>query len=174
MTKQKITFALLIASLIIILDQLTKAWIVAHLAEGGEITLIPSFFDIVHARNFGAAFGILSKSSETFRAPFFYIISIIAGFFLLKIASDLPPKPIWNILPIGLIFGGAIGNILDRIFRGSVVDFLSFHIGNKTLTLGSWSLDLYWPAFNVADSGITVGVILLLLTISRQPEQRNI
>ncbi len=170
--KSKLKYILFISPLIFALDQITKAWIVKNIFFGTKITIWPSFFDLVHTRNQGAAFGFLSNWSDEWREPFFYIVSLIAVIFLFYFLKQLPDKNRIGFIAIALIFGGALGNICDRITRGSVVDFLSFHWYDKSvhwLVFGKHiSIDLIWPAFNVADSAISVGVVLLMFQMSKQ------
>ena len=148
----------------VLLDQLTKWIITRTIPYGTEVTVLKNFFDLVHARNRGAAFGFLSQWNSGNRDLFFYALSALALFFLFYYLKELPSGRRGGILPISLIFGGAVGNILDRIFRGSVVDFLSFHWYNHS----AFGVSLTWPAFNVADSAITVGVLWLMFSTARK------
>lgn len=167
--KQKLKIIALIFPLILLFDQYTKSLIVKLVPIGTRIPVFENFFDIVHTRNKGAAFGFLNDWSHEWRDPFFYIISLMAVGFLYYFLKQIPEKKKSHIVPIALIFGGAMGNITDRIFRGSVVDFLSLHWYDKMI---DWyifnqhiNFDLVWPAFNVADSAISVGVVWLLLFV---------
>ena len=149
----KFKTAIFISLFVVVLDQLTK-WIIrssVHLHE--NIPLLP-FFDITHLRNTGAAFGILKGLPESMRIPLFAIVLVVAivviSLFLKKIADN--DKVL--IVSLALILGGAIGNSIDRFRLGYVTDFLSFHwFGNP---------NYQWPPFNVADSAITIGVILII------------
>ncbi len=147
----------LVVLIVLALDQTTKAIIVGSLRLHEIRTVIPGYFDIVHFRNTGAAFGFLGGKFTPLKHYFFISISIFAllciMFYLLSLKE---PKGI-EILSLGLIFAGAAGNLIDRFHFGKVIDFLYFH----------WH-QYYWPAFNVADSAITVGVILLLCTYLRK------
>jgi len=133
-------------------DQLSKLLIVRNLYMGERINILP-FFDIVRIQNKGVTFGLLSG---TLQPIVFIILSLIVVVFLIDYARKNE-----NYRPfISLIVGGAIGNIIDRIVYGSVVDFLDFH------------LEMYhWPAFNVADSAIVVGVFILFF-ISYSKEKK--
>lgn len=156
----------IIIPIVFLADQLTKRLILKFIPMGDSIPIIPGIFDIVHTRNKGAAFGFLAGTSESFRLPFFFIVSTIAlalitaYFFRLK---D-PRRSIY--LCLALILGGALGNISDRIFLGEVVDFLSFHWYDKVVhweIFGGWlRFRLEWPAFNVADSAISIAVVWLM------------
>lgn len=165
--KTKLRITLITAFCILLLDQVTKALIVAYLPQGGLVTVLPGIFDIVHGRNTGAAFGMLHNWNSTLKNGLFYVIAILALVFLLHYVKTLSEKERWSLAALGLILGGALGNITDRIFRGSVVDFLSFHYHDKIWTgqaLGyRWSVPLYWPSFNVADSAICIAVVVLVV-----------
>ena len=147
-------FSLLaIVSLIIVaLDQVTKAYIAEHMHLHQSITVIPDFFSLTYIRNPGAAFGILASSSSGFRMVFFLITSIFALGLLATIFWRLQPNDWWGQLTVASIFGGAIGNLIDRLQFGEVIDFLDFYINGY-----------HWPAFNVADTAISVGVCSLFI-----------
>lgn len=150
---------LCVALVIILLDQLTK-WLVASnvpLWTGREI--IPGFFNLVHYLNKGAAFGFLSDSNGNWQIYLFGGIALLAGAIILHMLSRLPEREFWQRFFLGAILGGALGNLIDRLLIGEVIDFLDFYIGS-----------FHWPAFNVADTAITCGVIGLLLTMWRNKE----
>jgi signal peptidase II len=142
------------------LDRLTKRLIEARMSVFDTHTVIPGFFDIIHARNRGAAFSMFADSTSPWR-PFFLIglslaaLILVAG--ILRNASRLD-RP--TAIGLSLILGGALGNVFDRIVTGAVTDFLDFYIGAY-----------HWPAFNVADSAIVVGSGLLLLGLLRPKQQ---
>lgn len=133
-------------------DQLTKA-LIRHgitLDSGVEIT---SYFNIVHVRNYGAAFSFLDNVGGDQRwwlAAFSLLVSVALFIWLLKLPSQLK----WQACGIAVMIGGALGNFCDRFIDGHVVDFLDFHINNT-----------HWPAFNVADSAVCIGAIILLINI---------
>ncbi len=123
-------------------DQLSKFFIIKGLYVGESIEILP-FFNIVHVRNKGVTFGLLSGSLQPI---VFVILSLVIVAFLIDYARKNK-----NYRPfISLIVGGAIGNVIDRIMHKSVVDFLDFHLGRY-----------HWPAFNIADSAIVIGVFVL-------------
>ncbi len=139
------------------LDQGTKAYIVGHLQVHEIRHIIPGFFDIVHFRNTGAAFGVLGGTFSRNKHLFFCGASILAlGAILLYMFKARKLKEA-EITPLALIFAGALGNLIDRIRFREVVDFLYLH----------WH-KYYWPAFNVADSAITIGALLLLLAFFKK------
>jgi signal peptidase II len=149
----KYRVAACISILIIVADQATKWIIRSNVALYERIPLL-SFFDITHLRNRGAAFGILNDLPETVRMPLFVFILAVAIVVLFLFLRKVEPGDRLLILALSLILGGAIGNSIDRFRLGYVTDFLDFH----------WFGDpkYHWPPFNVADSAITIGVILIL------------
>lgn len=138
----------------ILLDRVTKILIERMLPMNDAITVIPGFFQITHVHNRGAAFGLFSDSSSEWRSVLLIGFSTLAlaviAYLLWKSDHTLPTTAVG----LSLILGGAIGNLWDRIARGQVTDFLHFYIGNYV-----------WPDFNVADSCIVVGAILLIFEI---------
>lgn len=154
---------LLIVPIILLLDQWSKAWVVQSLVKRDSIPIIPNFFDIVHVTNKGAAFGIFRGMPESIRHPFFCILSLVAILLIILYYTRLKEKHLLPYVCLSLILGGAIGNLWDRFARGEVVDFLSIHWYDKMIhwQFGSFRLHflLEWPAFNVADSAITLAVV---------------
>lgn len=149
-----------ISGAVIALDQLTKLWIHTRFQLGESQPFIPNFFDITYVRNFGAAFGIFSTFSQSFREPFFTFVPLLAVIVILFMIKNTPDTDRVNITSYSLIFGGAIGNFIDRVRFGYVIDFLDFH----------WKETYHWPAFNIADSAIVVGVGLVILMMFLQPK----
>jgi len=165
--KSKLKIVLLIALLVFAADHITKWLIVDSIALGGKVTLIPNLFDLVHGRNSGAAFGFLSGWDSPLKDWFFYSVGLVALIFLYYYVKAVNVSDRVTLVTLGMILGGASGNIVDRIIRGNVVDFLSVHYYHKLCSfklLGyQFTFPLDWPAFNVADSAITVAVCLLLI-----------
>ena len=149
--------------LIIILDQWTKLLVLSHFDYGESIVMIQNLFSLTYVRNTGAAFGFLATANPSFRVPFFLIVPIIAMVVLGFLYRDLPKDARWRAMALGLVSGGAIGNLIDRVRLGFVVDFLDCH----------WKNVYYFPAFNVADSAICVGVGILLLSTLVKKETQN-
>lgn len=176
MTK-KLKFVFTVALIVLILDQLTKWLIVRYVPTGAEIPVINGFFDIVHGRNSGAAFGMLSQWNSVYRDWFFYGIALVAMVFLYFYIKSVSATDRVSLLALSLIFGGALGNVSDRIVRGSVVDFLSVHYHDKVLSLSPFKHDiimpLTWPAFNVADMAISCAVILLVIRGFKKPQNER-
>ncbi len=149
--------------LVIIGDQWSKLSIVNHFDYGESLSMIQNFFNITYVRNTGAAFGFMATANPTFRVPFFLIIPIIAMVVLGFLYRDLPKDAKVRAMALGLVSGGAVGNLIDRVRLGYVVDFLDFH----------YHTAYYFPAFNVADSAICVGVTILLLSTMIQKDNKD-
>jgi signal peptidase II len=154
-----------ISALIVLLDRLTKLWVERHVETGDAITVIPGVFRISHVLNSGAAFSLFTYSSKPalVRASligFSLLAALVVFFFLLKLGRRVTGTT----LALALVLGGAIGNVYDRVAYGTVIDFLEVHI-----ILGHWNY--HWPDFNVADSAIVIGGILLFLDAFRTPRQ---
>lgn len=138
-----------IAGLVIALDQYTKHLVDSSVARFETITVIPGFFNLTNVRNPGAAFGILANAPDTWRVAFFAAATVLALVMLAFLIRSASAR--LQIVSYSLISGGAVGNLIDRIRLGEVIDFIQWHVR-------SW----YWPSFNIADSAITVGVVLLI------------
>lgn len=143
-----------IALAVVALDQLTKLYIQRTLTLGEGIVIIPGFFQISYVLNPGAAFGFLAGSHPAFRNPFFIGVSILAIFLIVYYSRRAKEKGPLFVMGLGFILGGAVGNLIDRLRIGMVVDFLDFYLGSY-----------HWPTFNVADATITTGVFLMLLDL---------
>lgn len=150
--KKKYIWLAAIAGFLIALDQVTKLYVHTHFHLGESLPIIPNFFNFTYVRNFGAAFGFLAESHPSFRELFFLSMPPIALIIILGIMRGVKDDDTKQIIALSSIFGGAIGNYIDRVRFRYVIDFLDFHI------YGKWS----WPAFNVADMAIVGGVALLL------------
>lgn len=155
-------YSLLIAIVVfvLVLDQLSKLYIASTFTLYESITVIDNFFHITYVRNPGAAFGIFAGSAAAFRIPFFLTLSSVAVvgmiFFYKTVTENLIRAA------ISLIMGGAVGNMIDRARLGEVIDFIDVHWYNN-----------HWPAFNVADSAITIGVGLLILDMVLKEKKKN-
>ena len=154
----RILLVAMIVGAILFLDQLTKTLIAQNLEIGQHIPILPGFFDLTYMRNPGAAFSFLARAPEWFRQPFFLIATGVAIAALLFFILYAQEEGTLLIVSAASILGGAIGNLIDRLLYGEVIDFLLFY----------WR-DWAWPAFNVADSCITLGVIGLLWASWRKP-----
>lgn len=153
-TRTPLRLWLALAALVVILDQGTKAQVIDALPLGAQVAITP-FFNLVHAYNRGAAFGILANSGGLI-APLLVLIGVLASLWLVKELATNNGGDYGN-AGFALILGGAIGNTWDRVRRGAVTDFLDFH----------W-YDSHWPAFNLADVALNLGVLLLLVELLRR------
>ncbi len=138
-----------------VLDIGTKLAVDANLSFSDRITVIEGFFYITHVRNTGAAFGLFSDAPQLLRLTFFISVSLVAVGIIISFFRKLSPGDRLAALALGLILGGALGNLVDRVFRQEVVDFLHFRL---------WR-DYSWPDFNIADTTIVIGVALLVLEL---------
>ena len=151
---------LLIAAAIVILDQATKYAAVAALAGKAPVEVTP-FFNLLLVYNRGAAFSFLAGAGG-WQREFFTVIALIASVWIVYLLRRYPQQSLFC-LALSLVLGGALGNVIDRLSIGAVVDFLDFH-----------AFGWHWPAFNVADSAITCGAALLIwdgLRASPQPDK---
>jgi signal peptidase II len=139
-----------ISLLVLVLDQATKAWVQAVFAPYESLEVLP-FFNLVLAFNTGAAFSFLGDAGG-WQRWFFIALALVVSVVLVVWLSRLGESERRTGWGLALVLGGAVGNVIDRIWLGHVVDFLDFH----------WA-GYHWPAFNVADMGIACGVALLLL-----------
>jgi signal peptidase II len=141
---RRYVYILLIVLSIIAIDQITKYFVISYLTPFDSIEIFP-FLHLVIVRNTGAAFGMF----RNFGSTFFVGISVLAVIFILYLLI----KSSYDFIGLSLVLGGAIGNLIDRILYGKVVDFIDFSIGN-----------FHWYTFNIADSSLTVGIIVIFLT----------
>jgi signal peptidase II len=140
-----------VAAVVFVADQATKVLVRRTIDPGDSIPVLDGFVDIVHARNPGAAFSFLADAPAWFRGPFFLVITIIAVIVLLYVIGRLPREDRLMRVALGGVLGGALGNLVDRLMYGEVTDFVDVH----------WRTH-HWPAFNVADSSITLAVIAVV------------
>ena len=144
----------LVSGCVIFVDQITKYIIKINLSLYDNIIVIEKFFNITHILNPGGAFGLLASQSPEIRKLIFLFMSSIAALFVLWFYKKCASNFVFLSYGLALIFGGAVGNLIDRFKYGKVVDFLDFYIGS-----------LHWPAFNVADSAISIGMGILIYHI---------
>jgi signal peptidase II len=160
---KKYLISAVVAGFIVALDQLTKVIVLSRFRLGESYTVIENFFNLTFVKNFGAAFGFLSQSHPQFREIFFLTMppaAMIVIFFLLRGVRDDDKT---QILALSGILGGALGNYIDRIRFRYVVDFLDFH----------WFNQYSWPAFNIADSAIVMGVGVLMLQMAMEARAKK-
>jgi signal peptidase II len=154
----------LIALAIVLTDQVSKAIVVRSMRLGQSIPIVPGYFDLTFVLNPGAAFSLFATLPESIRNPFFILISVAAVILIVVYRARHLRHHRLASVSLGLILGGAIGNLIDRVRHGVVVDFLDVHLHQY-----------HWPVFNVADSAISVGVTLLLIEmlLEWRREKRN-
>jgi signal peptidase II len=142
-----------VAALVILVDRVTKRWVTRHIAEGDAITVIPGVFRVSHVQNPGAAFSLFTDTPHPELTRWMLIaFSLLAAIVVLVVLLRVGRRFSLTALSMALVLGGAIGNVWDRLRYATVVDFLEVHI-----------VHYHWPDFNVADSAIVIGGILLLL-----------
>lgn len=156
-----IKFFLFAAFLIMLADQATKAVVVSNLNLYEVKPVLEGFFNITYITNTGAAFGFMA-GSDKWRHIFFQVISVVALGGLVYLYRSSPSRSYTLLWGISLVFGGALGNLIDRIRYKSVVDFLDFYVASY-----------HWPAFNIADSAITIGGVLLVWHFFRINEKQT-
>ncbi len=143
---------LVVSALIVALDQWTKLWIEAVLEPHERLEVVPGFFDLVHVQNTGIAFGLFPAGRELGGT----LVLTTLGFAALAIVSiyfrRTSERERLLLLSLSLVLGGAVGNLVDRILLRAVTDFLDVYVAAY-----------HWPAFNVADSGVSVGIVLMLV-----------
>ena len=147
-----------VSGLVLASDQWTKWWIVFHVMQPPQVIEITPFFNLVMGWNYGVSFGMLSSVPEL--SAWFLpcvVLAIVAGLLIWLFRVDQLSQAIG----LGLIIGGAIGNLIDRFRFGAVADFLDFHV---------WGF--HWPAFNIADSAITIGAVALILNSFSTVEEK--
>ena len=161
MFKNKYFKLAVIAGGVILLDQATKELVLRNIPLNTTIPVIGGFFNLTHIFNPGGAFGLMANLSPILRSFIFLYISSLAVGLIFYFYKKTPAQYAWLAAAFALILGGAIGNLIDRIRFGMVVDFLDFYLGN-----------LHWPAFNIADSAISIGIGIFLyhLVFKKMPE----
>jgi len=148
--------------LVILLDQATKAWIISTMRLYDSFVVIGGFFNITHVRNPGAAFGFLAAAPPMFRYTFFIVVTVAAILLILHYLRISRIEAPSLVSALALILAGAVGNLIDRVRFGEVVDFLDVYI-----------VSYHWPAFNVADSAITVGAAILIVVLLQKRKGRT-
>jgi signal peptidase II len=148
---------ILISGGVLVLDQATKVLVDKTMTLHQSIEIVPNFAHLTYLRNTGAAFGFLAGARSSLRIVFFALISLVAIGCIVYLIRGLRPQQKTLLASLSLILGGAIGNLIDRLRLGEVIDFIDLH----------W-YDIHWPAFNVADSAISIGVALLFIQMLRK------
>lgn len=159
--KIKYLVLLAVTGTIISLDQLTKHLVTQRFHLGESIPVISGFFNLTYVRNPGAAFGLLGKADASWRVPFFIIVPIVALAVIFYVFRKVEDKDLKLASALSLVIGGAFGNLIDRAAYNYVIDFLDFH----------WNYAAHFPAFNVADMAICIGVGFLIIDILQKEKQ---
>ena len=160
MVSRKYLILLSINGLVVAADQLTKNAVVGRFKLGGTRALVEGYVSLTRVHNPGAAFGLLASLAPEIREPFFFLLPGITLAIIFLFFYRIRENQYLSIYALSLIVGGAFGNLVDRARIGFVIDFIDFHLPN------GW----HFPAFNVADTAITVGVGLLLLGMLQEKE----
>lgn len=147
----KYLFLFVISSALIVIDQYTKFMVTLHIPLNYSVKVVDGFFNLTHIRNSGVAFGIFSDQHSELKPYLLIFISIIAIMAILIIFHQTGKNKKMAQTGLVLVFSGAIGNLIDRVLHKEVIDFIDFFIHNN-----------HWPAFNIADSCITIGVMLMV------------
>ena len=156
-------YHILIAALVVFLDRATKWLVVQKITLHDSVDVVPGLFSLTHVQNQDAAFGLFSDSPSEWKVAMLILFSVVA----LAVVSAL----LWKngnamnatAVALSLVFGGALGNLWDRVASGRVIDFLDFYMGSH-----------HWPAFNIADSAIVAGALLLLSKIFLAPQEEKV
>jgi len=164
--KRKYWVLLVVCFGVLLLDQWTKHLVQERLLLHQTVAMIPGFFNLVHVRNTGGAFGIFGGERGGLGSLLFVVVSLIAIGSILFLFVNLREDEKTLSLSLSLVLSGAIGNLIDRLGYGEVVDFLDFHL-----------FSYHWPAFNIADSAICIGIGLIVLELlirdKRKPKLQN-
>ncbi len=149
---RRLGLATLVAAVVLVVDQATKALVTGTMALHETVDLLP-VVALTYVRNTGAAFGVLAAAPPSVRLPLFFVVTLVAVGALVSLVRRTPPDQRVLVGALGAVLGGALGNLVCRLRFGEVIDFVDLHWGA-----------VHWPAFNVADSAITVGVAVILLS----------
>lgn len=162
---KKISLLICISIVIICLDQISKTYIQTQFSLHDTITLIDGFLNVTYARNFGAAFGFLEQSHPEYRDFFMLSMPPVVCLIVLALIYHIKSEGLsefknnmLQLVSLSAIFGGAVGNYIDRLHYGYVIDFIDFH----------WKLKYNFPTFNIADSAIVLGILFLIVSIVQE------
>lgn len=153
---------LLLSLLVLVLDQWTKWLVELHLGKYASHEVIPNLLNFTHVKNTGVAFGLFAARGDTTATLVLTILGVLALSFVAYYFWIVSVHDRMLLIALGLVIGGAIGNLVDRVMNGGVTDFIDFYFGTY-----------HWHTFNIADSAITVGIGLMLLATFLQPEPEH-
>ena len=140
-----------VSLLVVLLDQISKRWVLARLPEFTDVVVVPGFWNWYRTYNTGAAFSFLANSGG-WQIWLFSVLAVVISAVLIHMMARTPRNDWRSALPYALIIGGAIGNVIDRIQHGHVIDFIKWYVGSHV-----------WPAFNIADAAIVGGAVGIIL-----------
>jgi signal peptidase II len=161
--KRKYWVLIVVCLLVLFLDQWTKLIVQRSLSLYQRIEVIHGFFNLVYVRNTGGAFGIFGGEGGGVGSLFFVVVSVVAIGSILILLTRLKEDEVIISLSLSFILSGAVGNLIDRLWHGEVVDFLDFYVSSY-----------HWPAFNIADSAICVGIGLMILVLFVKDHKKKI
>ncbi len=151
---------ILITLFVLILDHLTKYVVSRALDLYDAIEIIPGYFRIAYVRNWGVAFGYFAEPQSTWKPYLLGCLAVVAVVVIIIYSSRMPSQRVLLQVALAVTMGGILGNFIDRVMRGWVVDFIELHVKDS----------FHWPTFNIADSAITIGIALLLIDTLRHPD----
>lgn len=154
MSRGRVLLAGAVAGLVVLLDQATKLWATEALRGHPPVAVMDDFFHLVYHRNTGGVFGFFSGSPSPLRITLFILVTLAALGFVIYLMKEWGRESRSALIALSLVAGGAVGNLIDRIAYGEVIDFIDWHWHGH-----------HWPAFNIADSAITVGTTILLVAM---------
>ncbi len=160
--KKKYLILSITVAVVVLLDFITKAYIDSHMCLHESVVVIRGFFNITYVRNPGAAFSFLAGASPGFRSVFFLAVTVLAIILVLYYVAKSKAEEPFMIFALSLILSGALGNFIDRVRLGEVIDFIDVHLSGY-----------HWPAFNVADSAITVGAFIMFFALFKRPKEHE-
>ena len=160
--KRKYGLLVIVVGCILLLDQWTKYVVVEHLTLYQRVQVIQGFFDLTHVRNTGGAFGMLSGEKGGLGSFLFLGVSFLAVGIILFLIQRMKEHEIRLSVALSLVLGGALGNLIDRFRYGEVIDFLDLYVSS-----------FHWPAFNIADASICVGIGLMALELLRRDGKKR-
>ncbi len=157
--RKRYSFTFAVVACVVLLDQVTKIFISSNMSLYESFPVIDGLFNITYIRNTGAAFGFLADASPAFRSFFLIGVTIAVILLIMFYICKIKAEEKFFTFPLSLILGGAVGNLIDRLRSGDVIDFLDFYIRSY-----------HWPAFNIADSAISIGAIILIFEVFKKKE----